>query len=226
MKTFFCLSLCVLLTACATPDYGYYPDFVDISKPPLNKVVTAHIGEPILQQGRFHEHKIIKVIDKTDIGVSYDIYPGIYLKQGEDKKTETYYPEASQEGGKVTKLLIADPWRAIMVYKNSNRLCIITTFNTRTCKDEVNFQRTSKPVLTKNSFQQTLIYSGRIGNRINIGYREYSSQLARQAFNNDVEYDLTASNVIGYKKARIQILEANNQYLKYRVLRNFNDSKL
>lgn len=35
-----------------------------------------------------------------------------------------------------------------------------------------------------NSFQQTLIYNGKVGNKINIGYREFSGDLARPAFAN------------------------------------------
>ena len=73
-----------------------------------------------------------------------------------------------------------------------------------------------------NSFQQTLIYSGRVGDKVNIGYREFSSNVARPAFNNDVEYDLSESDTIGYRGAELQILEATNRSITYRVIRNFN----
>ena len=73
-----------------------------------------------------------------------------------------------------------------------------------------------------DGFQQTLLYSGRIGNKINISYREFSNNVARPAFNNDVEYDLGESMTIGYKGAEIEIIEATNRMIKYRVIRNFN----
>jgi hypothetical protein len=88
----------------------------------------------------------------------------------------------------------------------------------------MNFERVKKPILTHDSFQQTLIYSGKVGNKINIGYREFSNNLARPAFNNNVEYDLSDSAVIGYKGAQLEIIEATNQYIKYRVFRNFNSA--
>lgn len=78
-----------------------------------------------------------------------------------------------------------------------------------------NFERVKKSILTHDPFQQTLIYSGKVGNKINIGYREFSNGLARSAFNNNVEYDLFESAIIGYKGAQLEILEATNQYIKY-----------
>ena len=61
-----------------------------------------------------------------------------------------------------------------------------------------------------------------MGSRLRIGYREFSGDLARPAFNNDVEYDLTESSVIGYKGARIEVIEATNEHIRYRVIRTFN----
>ena len=79
-----------------------------------------------------------------------------------------------------------------------------------------------KYILSKNSFQRSLIYNGKIGDKINVAYREFSNDLARPAFNNNVEYDLKESKTIAYKGAVIEVLDANNQIIKYRVLKNFN----
>jgi hypothetical protein len=75
---------------------------------------------------------------------------------------------------------------------------------------------------SNDSFQQTLIYSGKVGDKINIGYREFSGNMARPSFNNNVEYDLSQSMFIGYKGVKIEVLEANNQHIKYKVIQNFN----
>ncbi|MGH1391412.1 MAG: hypothetical protein ACRAUZ_14840, partial [Aeromonas jandaei] len=60
-----------------------------------------------------------------------------------------------------------------------------------------------------------------IGNKINIGYRESSNDIARPAFNNDVEYDLNESKEIGYKGAIVEIISADNQKITYRVIKSF-----
>ncbi|MCP6612672.1 hypothetical protein NL511_30920, partial [Klebsiella pneumoniae] len=62
----------------------------------------------------------------------------------------------------------------------------------------------------QSSFQQTLIYNGKVGNKINIGYREFQGGMARAAFSNEVEYDLSESKTIRYKGAVLDIMDANN----------------
>jgi hypothetical protein len=37
--------------------------------------------------------------------------------------------------------------------------------------------------------------------------------MARPAFNNDVEYDLSESKLIGYKGAQFEVIEASNRAL-------------
>ncbi|MCI2286140.1 IS982 family transposase [Colwellia sp. MSW7] len=57
--------------------------------------------------------------------------------------------------------------------------------------------------------------------KINVGYREFSNNSARPAFNNDVEYDLSSSNLIGYKGASIEVIKADNSSITYKVIKNF-----
>jgi hypothetical protein len=97
----------------------------------------------------------------------------------------------------------------------------MTIYNIIASCNQAPFERKNWETANKNSFQQTLIYNGKVGNKINIGYREFSSDTARPAFNNDVEYDLSESKQIGYKGALIDVLEANNQEIKYKVIRSF-----
>lgn len=77
-------------------------------------------------------------------------------------------------------------------------------------------------VQSDRDLQQTLIYSGRVGNRIRIDYRESSGSYARPAFSNEAEYDLSTSNEIAYRGARIKVIQANNQKIRYIILANFN----
>ncbi|OFE11414.1 hypothetical protein PHACT_12725 [Pseudohongiella acticola] len=224
-RVFTILALGIALISCASPSFNYVPQSVALSEPPLEELVTAFVGEPMLRQGRYTERDAIYLPVKVDIGFAYDLHPGTYLKQGEDENTETYLP-GGNEPGRIEKSLLADPWRAMITYKTDNRLCVITTFNVRSCTDTASYERRQLPLLSDDSFQQTLIYSGRVGDRVNIGYREFSSNAARPAFNNDVEYDLSESSTIGYRGARLEIIEATNEQIRYRVLRNFNEAEL
>ncbi len=81
--------------------------------------------------------------------------------------------------------------------------------------------KTTVKSVDENEFQQTLIYNGMVGKKINVAYREFSNKMARAAFSNDVEYDLSQSKIIGYKGAKIEVLNATNENITYRVISNF-----
>lgn len=100
----------------------------------------------------------------------------------------------------------------------------------RLCVDAVDTCAEADYVLDKrlndlypDSFQQTLLYNGRIGNRITLAYREFSSNMARPAFSNNVDYDLSESMIVGYRGARLEIIEATNTEITYRVLSGFSN---
>ncbi|MCL6272268.1 hypothetical protein M3P05_20320 [Sansalvadorimonas sp. 2012CJ34-2] len=215
----------IFMAGCATPKYNYAPITTEISEPPIDSINVAYVGDTMLRQGKFTNHDAIYVRGKIDPSWAYSILPGYYLKQGNDSDSGFYYPSGGNESGSVTKAALADPWKSVQAYTNTNKICVITVFNVAACGNSNDFEHTQKPIQSKNSFQQTLIYSGIIGNKINIGYREFSSNMARPAFNNDVEYDLTKSKIIGYKGAKIEIVDATNELIKYRVIKNFNKAK-
>ena len=111
-----------------------------------------------------------------------------------------------------------DPFRADRIFALDERL----TRQFGKTLAMIGVEKVKLQGIAADAFQQTLIYSGKVGDKINIGYREFSSNVARPAFNNDVEYDLKDSTTIGYKGALIEVLEATNQSIRYRVIRNFN----
>ncbi len=46
--------------------------------------------------------------------------------------------------------------------------------------------------------------------------------MIRPGFTQEAQYDISTDNVIGFKRLRIEILEATNLDIKYRVLKHFN----
>src|SRR3546814_5662642 len=93
--------------------------------------------------------------------------------------------------------------QSIRASKDKRETCIIIGGLMRpACDTEVPFDRLRKPAISERDLQQTLIYSGRVGNRIKIGYRESSGNMARPAFSNEAEYDLSQSDEIGYRGDR------------------------
>ena len=185
------------LGACATPSYQYMPTVQEVSRPPLGSVSTVGVGEQMLVQGRFVEREALQLDREVRVGTigTYTFTPGHYVRVGGTGSTGFY---------------------------NQSPIAGVTILNLKACTSAPEARMTTVSSAGDNSFQQTLIYSGRVGDKVNIGYREFSSNVARPAFNNDVEYDLSESDTIGYRGAELQILEATNRSITYRVIRNFN----
>lgn len=209
---------------CATPQYNYQPTATEISFPALEKEVVAQVGEEMVRQGKYIERDAINLAEPIKIGLlaGYVLGAGDYLKTGEDKDSEFYLPAPGPNGAEITKTVITDPWKSVQLMKREPKINVVTVFHAKVGTDAKGVTRVKRMLLTDDSFQQTLIYSGKLGSRIRLGYREFSNNTARPAFNNDVDYDLSESTTIGYKGARIEILEATNQYVRYRVTQNFN----
>ena len=67
-------------------------------------------------------------------------------------------------------------------------------------------------------FSVELIYNGKIGDNIKFTYREFKGDFIRPAFAQDLQYDLSESNIIGFKTMRVEILKATNTEIDYKVL--------
>ncbi len=214
------------LSACAAPTYNYVPTVQNISRPPLHSVTTVGVGEQMLVQGRYVERDALVL--ERDIKVStlgsYTFTAGHFVRLGGSGDVGFYNSSLTPGTGSVQVGALADPFQVIEFNSATKQICGVSTLNMKVCREAPDARIEKISTQSDNSFQQTLIYSGRVGNKVNIGYREFSSNMARPAFNNDVEYDLNESNVIGYKGAQIEIIEATNQRIQYRVLQNFNDA--
>jgi hypothetical protein len=215
MKSLFLLLLVLLVSGCTTVKYnGAETRQTEVDYPAIDSISTAYVGDNLVAKGTISEEKILLVRNAID-GVYYDIPSLSYPQIGYDNKNDFY------SGHGVIPAALSDPVQALAVRKGKeNEVCVITIFGGSACY-EGDIERKTKASEKGNNFQQTLIYSGRIENKINIGYREFSNNLARPAFNNDVEYDLNASKIIGYKGSLIEAINADNTSITYKLIRNF-----
>ncbi|WP_245952283.1 hypothetical protein [Moraxella bovis] len=149
---------------------------------------------------------------------------GYYAKQGENAEYEFFSSGTNEIGsGQFKDVMGIDMPYGLIRRKSDNAICATSmTGGASVCRNDLQFEKKNWISAGSSNFQQTLLYNGKVGNKINIAYREFSSDLARPAFNNDVEYDLSESNQIGYKGALLEVIEANNQMIKYKVIKNFN----
>ncbi len=213
-----------LLAGCVSPNYNYLPSSIDISEPPIGTVNIAYVGDSMLRQWTYSEHDAILLETRTSVGLlgSYTFDKGYYTKRGDGGDHGFFLPSQYGEPGKVTKCLLCDPFQVMIAYYDKQKICGVSVLNDKACTHRTSYQHTKQQASTLDSFQQTLIYSGRIGDKINLSYREFSGNQARPAFNNDVEYDIGLSSIVGYKSAKIEIIEATNESIRYKVVSNFN----
>lgn len=225
MKNLLLASIVVLsLVGCTTTGTTYTPTQKQLSEPPIGSVNTASLGDKLLMQGVVVERQALYFPTNQKFALGSTIGSGYYPKQRETDEYEFFSNGTNQNGGGIAKdvMGLEMPY-GLALRKSDKVICAATmTGGAGICRGGLQFEKRNWTVAGSSSFQQTLLYNGKVGNKINIAYREFSSDLARPAFNNDVEYDLSESNQIGYKGALLEVIEANNQMIKYKVIKNFN----
>jgi hypothetical protein len=77
--------------------------------------------------------------------------------------------------------------------------------------------------LGPTGFRREIVYSGVSRGVLSLLYREYTDGLARPAFTQQLTYDLSDGDEIGYKGARFKVLKATNTSIRYVVLKPLGD---
>lgn len=214
MKKSIPVVMALLLSGCAVQYSPYIPRTEYIDSPDMGVVSSAQVGDHMLTKGVLIEQEVLHLKMPVS-GFHYSIQPGMLPKVGIDMGEQFFSPIG------VTKSPLADMFQLVSVRdSNPSQICVVTVMAQRSCYDAY-FEIKNITSARDASFQQTLIYSGRVGDKINIGYREFSANTARPAFNNDVEYDLSTSRKIGYKGAELEVIDADNTGITYKVIRSF-----
>ncbi|MDC1019394.1 hypothetical protein OAR36_13155 [Pseudomonadales bacterium] len=78
-------------------------------------------------------------------------------------------------------------------------------------------------IYSDNTFQQSLEYAGRSGDVLKFNYSEFTGGFAREAFSREFQVDLADGNVAAYKGAIVEVINASNLKIKYKVIRNFSE---
>ena len=111
---------------------------------------------------------------------------------------------------------------AEMVQKTYSTIQCIKTRYEPTGLNLMLFKR--EPVLVDNipydeTVEKELLYAGRENNTLHITYREYTVRgMARSPFFQNLYYDLSVSNKIVFQDWSIQVIDANNQKIVFKVI--------
>jgi hypothetical protein len=65
---------------------------------------------------------------------------------------------------------------------------------------------------------QQVLYAGRIGNKLGLTYREFTNDVDRPSFVQELQYDFDESKVLSFRALKIEVVEATNAGITYRVM--------
>ncbi|SBT18107.1 hypothetical protein MGA5115_02227 [Marinomonas gallaica] len=221
------LSAVIIIAGCASSpsiQYNYAAKFKHTSVPNIQQEATVFVGDAILSDKTYYEVEALHLNTPAAYGL-YHFPSGYYSKIGSDKDSDFYSPLSMDEHGSSINLEgnARQYVQAIAVKKTGvGQICPIHLISGMSCINaDIKIEKTQSK--DRDSFEQTLIYNGRVGNTVNIGYREFSNELARAAFTNNVGYDLSQSKQASYKGAEIEILSADNSKITYKVISSFSN---
>ena len=217
----------VLMAGCASQRTFISPKLEIIDIRQIQKVTVCELGDTVVEKGKIYAYDGINLKNQLTAGDGFllkkiTVYPGELKALAYDKSWTYYYAnrttvydailgEWSVEGG----LMVSN--------KKSGRYGLFTPQFSLAPAQVPDYEKVKVYAVDKPSFRQELIYNGRVGNNIKFLYRELSRDIMRPAFSQEVQYDLGEGNVFGFKGVRIEIIEATNVQLKYKVSQSFPD---
>ncbi|MDX2322571.1 MAG: hypothetical protein QNK26_18460 [Moritella sp.] len=220
MKKLLLVAALTSMVGCSSSiDYKPETKVNNYNTPEENLVSTAYVGDYMLDKGKQTTNKFLTVEELSD-GSHYDIYAGSYKKYGQDKMTSYYSIHNGINGGAVIQGFLADPPKFLSMNED-NDVCVSTVYMLEATCYTVRAKEEYLVIESDSDFKQTLIYNGSVGDKLNISYREFQGGIARGAFTNNVEYDMSRSRLIRYKGAEIEVIDYDNSSIKFKVKKHF-----
>ena len=217
MKYVIFFSFFLTLTGCASQIKVTQPNNFSTISPQINTINEAEIGISLVSKESGYKYKALKLLKSTKIrtgNILKDVNEGeVFINDSYTSKYDLFSaPTPTAYGSTYGIALPKSGEKAITFYKN---VAGITFSKVNTALE---FAEILTPIPKKEYFKQDFIYNGKVGNAIKFTYREYADDLARPAFTQDLQYDLTESSIIGFKGLRLEILSATNIKIQYKVL--------
>jgi len=216
---FFGLLVVICFTTCASST-PIKQNVENLSYPAVDIITTKSLGDILLSQGVQTTHPAIEILQDVPTPARGRLGKGIYIGVGQEGSNTIFKPRPSD-----TLLFNAAGYFFFAQTSDALNVAWRGGFGNLVKGRRVEqnyYKEITTTVESSSDFQQTLIYTGGEGNIIKMTYREFSGNIARPAFTIDVTYDLRDSDVIAFRGARLQILEATNTSIRYKVISNFN----
>lgn len=236
----------ILTTGCATTENikpAYVPSEVKpiqanssqiIHTPNINTDAEAEIGQTIVTRTNLTVYPAVTVGNTTSIFIKQSalnnrwsgtiiINAGNFRKTGENAEGGFYADPNGKfnfSAGTVKCLC------GVFVPNDLSKSPSLFTYHTAMGAQgyeigdtPIEITKSTYEVWGKDSLKKELIYGGLSQKAISISYREFIDGTARPAFTQDLKYDLSEGDVIGFRGARFQVIKATNTSIKYKILK-------
>ena len=233
MKKLLVIIAALVLSGCATAPPIQLPELQFTDHPALNTEASAEIGETLLEKGKLYFFDGLELQERiTDHGIAreYIIEPHAMRLESVDSYGNRYYVPALDSYFVYDKTFgrRVRPSNAFLVLKTNGSLEMQGYYDLtsagNTSPSAPRFKVKKIVDRRQPNFRQELIYGGYLGNFIKLTYREFSGDLIRPGFTQEAQYDISTNSIVGFKGVRIQIIEATNTRLRYKVLKSFADA--
>ncbi|MGX7667606.1 hypothetical protein [Flavobacterium pedocola] len=189
---------------------------LDKTYPELNAITKVEIGISLVTKETGYIYKALQINEdrKVKLGdLTKEIQKGeLFLNKYETKKYLLYESQNNNSFG----IAISKDGGEQMFFVKTEMGAEIVKLN-----NPINVTETSTPVKSKEYFRQEFIYNGKVGNGIKFIYREFADDYARPAFTQELQYDLSDSKTVGFRGLRIEVINANNTNIEYKVSNQF-----
>lgn len=203
--------------------------------PALGTKVTAAVGMPMVSLRSFNVKDYVTVSGSSAVTWSsdsgedqyrIDLGSGRYVVTHLDGEGSRYFGEFRSSVLEYERGKLNDEDEIVVMYKLTKAGVLWLLWRS---PDDSTIKRKVVEGLTctvknepsgtqNNEFRKELVYTGRSGKTISILYREYSNDMVRPAFTQQLQYDLEKDSVIGYQAARLSVSSATNTEVTYQVV--------
>lgn len=209
-----------------------------LALPALNSEAVAELGNSMISGGRIYSRPAIKIpseishngVNSRGIHYTITIPDGVLFRSGVsdvENSPGTFY-EAVQLAKMDVAGYVSDVQGGIFIPDGDPKSTAVYWQDSK--NDDVPYVDFMGPIQYENtvfekwesdSFRRELVYNGRSGQTIKLLYREFTQEMIRPAFTQEVTYDLKAGDIVGFKGSRFKVNNADNTKIQYVVLHHF-----
>lgn len=195
-------------------------------EPAIGAVATTPVGGSVFSQYRFLGRTVYRFMEPVTVGFALG---RISVNAGDTLAKATFDGKSGYCTERFTYIdpLVGPHATSCYVEGEPGIFSAVSVspgmvWMSKSLPNPVRFERADMVMPGSNSFKYELLYQGLTNKSLRLSYREYSNDMARPAFFQDVSYDVASfPTIIAFKNVKIEVLNASNNGLTYKVLSPF-----